>query len=190
MVCVLDRWILTRWTLVCLPTVQFFAAQASERHFRTEVLWLRLAPTQQVLMRSQSGPFAGLPFLAVPSSPFSRFPPQLFRVLLRRFPCPCLLVPAGVAVHSTSLATTAQRARGQVCAHVDGAALAQARRVNQLSSKLQQKTHPKTLSSKNTFTFFFSKTLSSKNTFVQKHFRPKGKTISSTTLSSKNGFIQ
>ena len=28
-------------------------------------------------------------------------------------PCPCLLVPAGVAVHSTSLATTAQRARGQ-----------------------------------------------------------------------------
>ena len=35
-------------------------------------------------MRSQSGPFAGLPFLAVPSSPFSRFPPQLFRVLLLR----------------------------------------------------------------------------------------------------------
>ena len=60
---------------------QFFAAQASERHFRTEVLWPRYAPTQQAFMRSQSGPFAGLPFLAVPSSPFSRFPPQLFRVL-------------------------------------------------------------------------------------------------------------
>ena len=39
MVCVLDRWILTRWTLVCPPHGwQFFAAQASERHFRTEVL--------------------------------------------------------------------------------------------------------------------------------------------------------
>ena len=42
---------------------------------------------------------------------------------------------------------------------------------------------------------FHPKTLSSKNTFIQKHFRPKpfhpkGKTISSTTLSSKNGFIQ
>ena len=53
---------------------QFFAAQASEKHFRTEVLWPYLAPTQQTLMRSQSGPFAGLPF----------FPPQLFRVLLLR----------------------------------------------------------------------------------------------------------
>ena len=46
-------------------------------------------------------------------------------------------------------------------------------------------------SSKNTFI----QTLSSKNTFIQKHFRPKPfhpkeKTISSTTLSSKNGFIQ
>ena len=63
---------------------QFFAAEASERHFRTEVLWPRLAQTQQALMRSQSGPFVGLPFLAVPSSPLSRFPPQLFRLLLLR----------------------------------------------------------------------------------------------------------
>ena len=31
---------------------------------------------------------------------------------------------------------------------------------------------------------------SSKNTFIQKHFRPKQLTISSTTISSKNGFIQ
>ena len=34
------------------------------------------------------------------------------------------------------------------------------------------------------------KTLSSKNTFIQKHIRPKQETISSTTISSKNGFIQ
>ena len=84
MVCVLDRWILTRWTLVPTHGWQFFVAQASERHFRTEVLWPRLAPTQQAFMRSQSGPFAGLPFLAVPSSPFSRFPPQLFACFSRR----------------------------------------------------------------------------------------------------------
>ena len=44
-------------------------------------------------------------------------------------------------------------------------------RLGTLSSKLQKKN-------------------SSKNTFIQKHFHPKQKTISSTTLSSKNGFIQ
>ena len=61
---------------------QFFAAQASERHFRTEVLWPRLdTPGSHAFA---IGPFAGLPFLAVPSSPFSRFPPRLFRVLLLR----------------------------------------------------------------------------------------------------------
>ena len=37
---------------------------------------------------------------------------------------------------------------------------------------------------------FHPKTVSYKNTFVQKPFHPKQKTISSTTLSSKNGFIQ
>ena len=31
------------------------------------------------------------------------------------FPCPLLLAPAGVAVHSTSLATTVQRVRGLGC---------------------------------------------------------------------------
>ena len=49
-----------------------------------------------------------------------------------------------------------------------------------LSSKFEKKTHPKTLSSKNTFIQkrFHPMTLSSKNTFIQKHFHPK-------TLSSK-----
>ena len=71
-----------------------------------------------------------------------------------------------------------------------------------LSSKLEKETHPKTLSSKNTFV---QKTLSSKNTFIQnrrqfhsRHFHPKTvssndtfipKWFRSTTLSSKTGFI-
>ena len=66
--------------------------------------------------------------------------------------------------------------------------------VRTLSSKntfIQKHFHPKTLSSKNTS----SQNTSSQNTFVQKHFcpkpfHPKLKTISSTTLSSKTGFIQ
>ena len=70
-------------------------------------------------------------------------------------------------------------------------------RLGTLSSKLQKKTHPKTLSSKNTFIqkHFHPKTLSSKtissktednfihDTFIQKRVHPM-------TLSSKNGFIQ
>ena len=66
-----------------------------------------------------------------------------------------------------------------------------------LSSKLQKKTHPKTLSSKNTVIqkHFHPKTLSSKtisskrednfihDTFIQKRVHPM-------TLSSKNGFVQ
>ena len=170
---------------------QFFAAQASERHFRKEVLWPRLAPTQQALMRSQSGPFAGLPFWAVPSSPFSRFPPQLFCVLLlRRWPPPRSVLEAnrGFSVESAAArvcreagarvstnlfvrdldlpvarhdgrrlevvadglplfngaqfpihTTLVSRVRAdgllrRQCAHVDGAALAQARRVKQHTS--------------------------------------------------------
>ena len=86
---------------------QFFAAQASERHFRTEVLWPRLA----------SGPFAGLPFwpchLRLAHASLPNFSACFFSAACG-FPCPCLLALAGVAVHSTSLTTTAQRARGQV----------------------------------------------------------------------------
>ena len=63
---------------------QFFAAQVVEQRFRSEVVWPRCTPTEQALIRSQSGPISGLPFSAVPSSSSSRFPAHLFRVLLLR----------------------------------------------------------------------------------------------------------
>ena len=96
---------------------QFFAAQAVAQRHRTVVVWPRLSETEQALFRSQSGPMSGLPFSSVPSSPPTRFAPQLFRVLLlRRFWLALslslsLLALAGVAVHSASLATTVQRVR-------------------------------------------------------------------------------
>ena len=70
---------------------QFFAALSVEHHFRSRSVWPRLSPTEQALLRSQSGPMAELPFSAFPTSSLSRFPPQLFRVLLLRrlwFPLP------------------------------------------------------------------------------------------------------
>ena len=60
---------------------QFFTAQRVEHHFRAETVWPRLAPTEQALLRSQSGPMSGVAFSAVPSSPPIRLAPQLFRVL-------------------------------------------------------------------------------------------------------------
>ena len=62
---------------------QFFAARAIEEHFVSSSIVPRLSPTKSALLRSQSGPMAGLPFSVVPSS-FARFCPQLFRVLLLR----------------------------------------------------------------------------------------------------------
>ena len=53
---------------------------------RRFVVWPRLSPTEQALMRSQSGPMAGLPFSCIPSSNLFVFTPEVFRVLLlRRF---------------------------------------------------------------------------------------------------------
>ena len=43
-----------------------------------------LSPTEQALMRSQSGPMAGLPFSCIPSSNLFVFTPEVFRVLLFR----------------------------------------------------------------------------------------------------------
>ena len=63
---------------------QFFAARAIEEHFVSSSIVPRLSPTESALLRSQSGPMAGLPFSVVPSSSFARFCPQLFRVLLLR----------------------------------------------------------------------------------------------------------
>ena len=63
---------------------QFLAAKVVEQRFRSTVVWPRCTPTQQALLRSQSGPKSGRPFSAVPSSSSARFPAQLFRVLLLR----------------------------------------------------------------------------------------------------------
>ena len=64
---------------------QFFAAQAVEQRYKTVVVWPRLSPTEQALLRSQSGPCRSCPsLLFLPSSPPTRFAPQLFRVLLLR----------------------------------------------------------------------------------------------------------
>ena len=56
-----------------------------------------------------------------------------------------------------------------------------------LSSKLRKETHPKTLSSKNTF---IQKHFWSKTTLVQNHFIQNRRQFRPTTLSSKTGFIQ
>ena len=96
---------------------QFFAAQRVEHHFRATTVWPRMAPTEQALLRSQSGPMSGVAFSAVPSSPPTRLAPQLFRVLLLRSGSPSLslLAPAGVADHSILVATTVQRVREPEC---------------------------------------------------------------------------
>ena len=65
------------------------AALHAEEQFRTVVVWPRLHPGEQALLRSQSGPLAGVPFSCVPSSAATRFEFQEFRVLLlRRLWCP------------------------------------------------------------------------------------------------------
>ena len=63
---------------------QFFAALTVEQCFRDTVVWPRFSPTDEALLRSQSGPMSGLPFSCFPSSPCARFPSHLFRVLLLR----------------------------------------------------------------------------------------------------------
>ena len=63
---------------------QFFAAQSMEVRFKEVVVWPRLSPTEQALMRSQSGPMAGLPFSCIPSSNLFVFTPEVFRVLFFR----------------------------------------------------------------------------------------------------------
>ena len=55
------------------------AALHAEEQFRTVVVWPRLHPGEQALLRSQSGPLAGVPSSCVPSSAathFSHFAPQ------------------------------------------------------------------------------------------------------------------
>ena len=102
MVCVLDRWILTRWTLVCLPTAGSFS-----------LLRLRRDISAQKCCASSCTDTAGSHHLRPSHASLPNFSACFFSASCG-FPCSCLLVPAGVAVHSTSLATTAQRVRGQV----------------------------------------------------------------------------
>ena len=63
---------------------QHAAAFRIESSFRTEILMPRMSPVEQALLRSQSGPCAGVPFSACPSSPLTRIDSALFRVLLQR----------------------------------------------------------------------------------------------------------
>ena len=73
----------------------------------------RLTDDERAMLRSQSGPGSGLALSSVPASAALRIDSHHFRVLLLRrlrLPFPQSLAPAGVAVSSTLLATTAQRA--------------------------------------------------------------------------------
>ena len=86
-----------------------------EEHFVSSSIVLRLSPTDPfafsgpVPWRASRSPRCLPPLLlgfALSSSVFSSF-------VAYGFPSPCLLAPAGVAVHSTSLAIIVQRARGR-----------------------------------------------------------------------------
>ena len=63
---------------------QFFASQAVEDCFFRHGFAPRLTDTQQAMVRSQSGPMAGVPLLAFPTSPLFRFDASAFRALLLR----------------------------------------------------------------------------------------------------------
>ena len=63
---------------------QFHAAQAMDDCFFRHGVVPRLTNTQQAMVRSQSGPLAGVPFTSLPTSPLTRFDAQVFRVLLLR----------------------------------------------------------------------------------------------------------
>ena len=67
-----------------------------EREHRERRITPRLADSEKALLRSQSGPGAGLALSATPSNCSCRTAPHLFRVLLLRLPLP--LVSVDVAV--------------------------------------------------------------------------------------------
>ena len=73
---------------------QHEAASCVERQFRTTSVPPLHSPSRRAMLRSRSGPAAGVAFSALPSSPLTRFQPALFRVLLRRrlaLPLPLIL---------------------------------------------------------------------------------------------------
>ena len=63
---------------------QHEAASRVERHFRDRNLMTRLAEHEMALLRSQSGPYAGMALSVAPASFLTRIAPALFRVLLLR----------------------------------------------------------------------------------------------------------
>ena len=71
---------------------QFFAALSVEHHFRSCSVWPRLTPTEQTLLRSQSGPVAGLPFFFHPDFVALAFSPSALPLSCSSaasgFPCP------------------------------------------------------------------------------------------------------
>ena len=87
-----------------------------ERRHR-EFLLSQLSENEQATLRSQSGPLAGAALLATPSHDATRIDPPFCSVCsccaASICHCPLSLAPAGVAVHSIRLATTAQRAAEQ-----------------------------------------------------------------------------
>ena len=62
-----------------------------ERHCRATSILPHLSPTRRAMLRSQSGPVAGIPFSTTPTSCLTRLEPALFRVLQRRLSLPLLL---------------------------------------------------------------------------------------------------
>ena len=60
------------------------AMRPVNERFLEGVVQPRLLDASRALLRSQSGPFANLPFTSFPSAPHARFDPQPFRVLLLR----------------------------------------------------------------------------------------------------------
>ena len=55
-----------------------------EQDFRASCLFPHVSPSERALVRSQSGPGAGVALLTSPSSPLTRIESPLFRVLLQR----------------------------------------------------------------------------------------------------------
>ena len=65
------------------PPVQKLAARSLEiQHFSDT--WSTLTPTDQAMLRSQGGPLAAAPFLALPTSRLKKLDPPVFRTLLLR----------------------------------------------------------------------------------------------------------
>ena len=67
-----------------IPCWQFEASTSVENSFFLHSIVPRSSPAQCALLRSQGGPFSGLPFIVFPTSMHQRFDSVLFRVLLFR----------------------------------------------------------------------------------------------------------